>query len=392
ATRPRAGSGGREDPDLERALAWLDDLDAERRRGALTEAEYGVLATEARQEAALELRARDQEGVALLRLVDAWLTRAHQSAPQPGLVTPAAPEPCRDRHPLWWAVPAGGVALAFIGVLVAITVTGRATAGRQTIIGRVGASSVTAAAASHGDPQVIVATNPAGLARSADGGSTWSPVALGAPPLALAATGEGFVGVTAAGLKRSLDGATWTPASEGPALTQIASSRGGRALVGITATGEVLASSDGGSQWTTFEIPAPAGATGLAVVDGASPLFIVSTRDEGMLAGSGHEPWRSANGFVNGALPTVVVRAVHYEPQSGDRFTSAGGEAFVGAVYVATDAGVFKSVDGMQAWSRLGLVADVVALTSSAAEPRTIIAIARDGAVYRSRDGGVSWA
>ena len=45
----------------------------------------------------------------------------------------------------------------------------------------------------------------------------------------------------------------------------------------------------------------------------------------------------------------------------------------------------------MQSWNRLTLAADVVVVTGSAAAPRELYAIARDGTVYRSRDLGASW-
>ena len=183
----------------------------------------------------------------------------------------------------------------------------------------------------------------------------------------------------------------WTPWAASLDLVHLASGRQSGRLVGIDASGAVHTSDDDGASWRTLEVAAPPNVTGLPWSISPKFLILVSTATEGVLATSLSGPWRSANGFVNGALPTVNVRSLHYEPNSGDRYISPTGREFQGAVYLATDAGVFKTVDGTQSWHRLPLAADIVAIAGSAAAPRELYAIARDGTVFRSRDLGASW-
>ena len=174
-------------------------------------------------------------------------------------------------------------------------------------------------------------------------------------------------------------------------MAQIASAGRSDLLVAINGSGAIHASDDDGASWRPLPLVAPPNVTGMAVVEQPVLQIVVSTSTEGVLAAGLDGTWRSANGFVNGALPTVNVRSLHYEPNSGDQYVSPTGQEFQGAVYVATNAGVFKSVDGMQSWNRLTLAGDIVVVTGSAAAPRELYAIARDGTVFRSRDLGASW-
>jgi photosystem II stability/assembly factor-like uncharacterized protein len=84
------------------------------------------------------------------------------------------------------------------------------------------------------------------------------------------------------------------------------------------------------------------------------------------------------------------VTSIAYDGRSGDVAESQAG-SFRGALFIATDRGVFRSTDGGSAWTRLGLGAEVAALAIAPDDPRTLLAVDTGGRIYRSTDRGVSW-
>ena len=392
----RRRSGADEHSDEEdtlevgRVLGLLDELDRERERGALSESEHRSLSTELGREAASHLRARDEQARALDTLVETWVSGAAREPAREHPDTPVrAMEGRRDAR--LWLLPSVPLAGLLIALVLVVTLGTRGAGGAQTVVGNVGAAAIAAVAAAPDDPSVLLAAHPAGLQRSADGGASWSAAPLNQPLASVAAAGRLYA-LGESGLLTSEDGVEWAPLPGSPNLVLLASGRRTGALVGVSADGQLLQSRDSGGAWRELSLQLPTAVTGIAIIDQDALEIVLSTRGEGVLISGANGAWRSANGFVNGALPTVSARAVYYEPDSGDRYQPASGEEFTGALYVATDAGVFKSVDGMQSWRRLRLSADVVALTGSAAAPRTLFAVARDGSVYRSGDAGVSWS
>ena len=286
--------------------------------------------------------------------------------------------------------------MVLVGILATVvavfTLGARATAGDQTVVGRVAVSSIAGLAVSSSDPETLVIGHAAGLQRSEDGGLAWRAVELAQSVRGMVGTAQGLFAVTDDAVFVSRDGgSSWTRLAGAPAFRALAAGRRSDRLIGLLPDGRLAESSNAGTTWRTLPNQPLPGATSLAVVDEPVAQILVGTPREGLLAAGGPDAWRSANGFVNGALPTVSVRAVWYEPDSGDEFASPTGARFRGAIYLATDAGLFKSADGAQSWTRLGLRADVVAIAGSAADPRSLFAIARDGSVYRSRDAGVTW-
>ena len=389
----RHGAGADLDADdleVERALDLLDDVESERARGVLTTSEYESSHRELRYQAAAALKARTDRTERLDRLVEEVVSDS-AATPDPGAAAPPATAYVSADRRLRWLIPAGSLIVGLIAVVVIVTLGARGTRGAQTVVGRVQAAGITAVAADRDDPDLLAASHPAGIQVSDDGGVTWRAADLSPPVRSVAATARGLLAVGEDTLYRSAAGDRWEALAGGSDIRLAAEARSSERLVAITADDRVVESRDGGRSWSAVAENAPSNATGLAVVDRASPQILVSTLDEGVLALGSDGRWRGANGFVNGALPTVTARALWYEPDSGDRFTSATGARFEGAIYVATDVGVFKTVDGAQAWTRLGLSADIVGIAGSAADPRSIYAVARDGSVYRSRDAGVTW-
>ena len=384
--RPRSQRLSR---DVQRSLDLMNDLDLERLRGAISDAEHAELTAETRRQAALELRAQEQRRARAKAQVEQLIadrTRMPERA-----TTPRLP-PSSARRPLAWMLTAATLIVGLVAVVLVVTLGAREGIGEQTAVGNVGVPAVSGVAVSTANPETLVASHPAGLQVSNDGGATWLPTDVARGAGAATATRTGFIAITDNRTFRS-DGAAaaWTEWSTSLDIAHLASGRESGRLVAIDNAGAIHVSDDDGASWRSLPSAAPPNVTGIAFVELPDPQILVSTSTEGVLAAGLDATWRSANGFVNGALPTVNVRALHYEPNSGDQYVSPTGQQFQGAVYVATDAGVFKSVDGMQSWNPLPLAADIVVVAGSAAAPRELYAIARDGAVFRSRDLGASW-
>ena len=374
--------------EVRRSLDLMTDLDLERLRGAISDAEHAELTVETRRQAALELGAHEQRRARAQAQVEHLLADRPR---MPERATPSPP-PASARRPLVWLLTGATLVVGLVAVVLVVTLGAREGIGEQTAVGNVGVPAIGAAAVSPSDPDVLVAAHPAGLQVSRDGGATWQPADFPRATRSVAATRTGFVAITDdRPFRGDTSAATWTAGPTSLDLAHLASGRESGRLVAIDAGGAFHASDDGGATWRQRAAIAPPNVTGMAVVEHPELQVVVSTSTEGVLAAGLDGTWRSANGFVNGALPTVNVRSLRYEPNSGDQYVSPTGQEFQGAVYVATDAGVFKSVDGMQSWNRLTLAADIVVVTGSAAAPRELYAIARDGTVYRSRDLGASW-
>jgi len=366
----------------------MNELDLARLRGALRDAEHAELTAESRRQAALALDKQDR------RRARAEAQVEHLLADRPAVaasVTPITP-PVAARPPLAWLLTAATLVIGLVAVVLVVTLGAREGIGEQTAVGNVGVPAIAAVAVSPTDSELLVAAHPSGLQVSRDGGATWQPANVAGAIETVAATPSGFVAVSDDGtLRGDGAGANWVPGASTLEAARVASAGLSDLLVAIAGDGAIHASDDDGATWRPLPIAAPPNVTGMAVVEQPELQIVVSTSTEGVLAAGLDGSWRSANGFVNGALPTVNVRSLHYEPNSGDQYVSPTGQIFQGAVYVGTDAGVFKSVDGMQSWNRLTLAADIVVVTGSAAAPRELYAIARDGTVFRSRDLGASW-
>ncbi len=189
------------------------------------------------------------------------------------------------------------------------------------------------------------------------------------------------------------DGSQWSPGARAelplpPAIAVIGASRSGARVAAADESGRLFISDDGGINWRQGGAGAPVGLQALAPSDADARIW-AATGVQGVLVGDGDSGWAGANGFVNGALPTARVFDIHYDPDSGDSTTGAAGNTFFGAVYAATDRGLFRSLDGGLAWAPLPGGFSPRAVFG---EGRRVWAVDDSGSVYRSGDGGRTWA
>jgi len=229
-------------------------------------------------------------------------------------------------------------------------------------------------------PARVYAVGPGLLARSEDGGRGWvqQPARLGELfPLGAASQPES---VGAAADLRAL---------------AVDPTRADRLWTVIEGVG-VFRSDDGGQSWSLRGGSPPANVTALSVVADpageSAPLLFLASATEGVLATADEgASWAPASGVLNGALPTRRVSSLAYDAESGETATTPDGRTLRGTLYAGTDQGLFKSVDRGQSWSRLPLVASIAAVGVATGDSRVLLAVDRDGRIYRSRNRGVTW-
>ena len=91
------------------------------------------------------------------------------------------------------------------------------------------------------------------------------------------------------------------------------------------------------------------------------------------------------------AVALDLTDIVITDPDSGDTYENPSGRRYRGALYVATDLGLFKSINAGGSWRALALTGDIAALDVAVGEPAAITVVDARGRVYRSLDGGVTW-
>lgn len=175
------------------------------------------------------------------------------------------------------------------------------------------------------------------------------------------------------------------------AITVIGSSRSGIRIVAADAAGRLFLSDDGGSSWREGRAGSPDGLQALSLSD-SDPRIWAATSIQGVLVGDGDSGWGGANGFVNGALPTARIFDIDYDPDSGDSTAGAAGSVFVGALYAATDQGLYRSLDGGAAWAPLPGGIAARAVFGDGRHHGIVWAVDVSGNLYRSGDGGRNWA
>ena len=181
---------------------------------------------------------------------------------------------------------------------------------------------------------------------SADSGQSWQVVGTGADGQIVAASGQN-VYLANPGLSRG-DGHSWQPISTdlptGSIRALAVDPRDANQLYAVVAGRGFYRSDDGGAHWALVGTAIPVDADSLTV--GPGNLFYLATSGHGIFASQHGQAWSNASGFVNGALPTPNISGIAYDPASGDTYTGPNGEHLAGALYAATNRGLFKSIDG----------------------------------------------
>ncbi|HCU72667.1 MAG TPA: hypothetical protein DGO43_02505 [Chloroflexi bacterium] len=386
APQPNSPPKPEEDVALDRSLRMMDDLQADLERGAISHDDFAVVSRDIRREAAAHLQARDQLRAGLDSIIKS-LTTSGSTAPRAFSV-----EKKTLGSSLAWLGPGLTLMAVLTTIVVAVTIGTRDAINDQRVIGNIGITNPTGMSIANDRPENLLVTHTTGTMLSQDGGQNWEPADVIGPAFGTTARDSWLYILTTDHAWTSADGGkTWNQAIDLPPLRHVDVGYRSGFMAGITDEERLVLSIDTGTTWTTMSTQPPQEISSLAIVDFGTPFVLVATRNEGVLAYNQGKTWRSANGFVNGALPTVVAYSIIYAPNTNDQFTSPTGQEFVGAVFVATDAGVFKSVDGMQSWQALPLKGDIRTLGHSPVQPRTLFAIGNNGAVYRSDDAGNSW-
>ena len=382
-------------PDpLAEATSRIDVLEQDLLEGVIAPEEFADQRAGIRYGAAGALAAlerRDDRLAATIEQRVARLVGSDTPAAETAESAPAADEGRSDGGRGWrWIAGTASAVMVFTGILVGLVLVANST-DRQNPVAELALTDYRALASGGASSEDLVLLHAGGLMRSADGGRTWREGRLQVDINAVAAIGEDFLVAGDGMVRLSPDGVVAIDIGGFGMLTPLRAlaADAGRA-VAVDAGGGIFVSRDGGETWERLPLSAPATTTAVAIMADRG-VFFVATRDQGLLVGDGVEGWGGANGFVSGALPTVRIRDVGFDPDSGDTFESPTGERFRGALYVATDLGLFKSVDAGGSWRALALTGDIAALDVSGGEPAAVTVVDSRGRVYRSLDGGVTW-
>ncbi len=275
------------------------------------------------------------------------------------------------------------------------------------------------------NPKILLAgtwygTTDSGIFRSVDGGANWTEV-LGSVTSAFSVTPSGLYAATTAGVAFSTDvGASWTTVEPTNSPVRALAYGNGTIYAGLD-NGGVLVNVSGISGWTVTTPTTGTTVWSIAVEPAVpSTAFVVEWRGyqtpdlyETTNAGAS---WNAVtnvpsvqyvafNATYNATtLPTLYIDVdgqpnLYVSYNLGASFAPLPLNADIrlidpvpgGPLYVGSDQGIFKSIDGGQRW--IGLSANVTSalLTAFAIEGPTIVTAVQDFSPILSFDGGSTW-
>lgn len=293
----------------------------------------------------------------------------------------------RKRASRRWLVPLGLAALAALAALLLFLRADRAGAGALATLE---AGDFHSLAFSPSNPDVAFFGHHNGLLQTTDAGKSWNKLvdranfdAMGlavsqADPRRLYLAGHSIFQTSADG------GASWQavqhnlPGTDlhGFAMNPDDPNRLTALVVGQGAFG----SADGGRTWQRLPGQLPGDVMALASAGGSPETLYAGSMSAGVLRSTdGGRSWVSAANGLGGRN----VMALAVDPAARQ------------TVYVGVAGGLSKSTDGGASWASLPFPGDSpVALAVSPTQPGRLLAISakeRQGLVYRSDDGGLSW-
>lgn len=308
----------------------------------------------------------------------------------------------RERRRKAKLLGAGLLAISMlILVVISIVFVQRSNASMARSVGTIpGPSTYEAITLSPDSPTWALAAGSRGnVMQSVDSGRSWSKLSSlnGYATSLKAAPGSGRILYALVGgtLERSADtGQTWKRAGEDPGNSKITAFAvvpgSSSTLYATTVRGELYVTRDGGSRWTLAGKGVPADISSLTVAR-AKPLMLFAASTKSGVYQSDGKSWGKADGFVNGALPTNTVYDIAFDASTGEGGALPGGGRSNGTLYIATDQGVYRSVDYGGSWDLLGLTTDTRALAIGTSGSGVMMAINNDGNVFISGDRGATW-
>ena len=235
-----------------------------------------------------------------------------------------------------------------------------------------------------------------GIYTSGNGGDSWQradrglPDAMDITSLAVAPGGRTiFAGTAGAGVYASTDdGRSWQDASGGdPVLagsqirSVLVSPTDGQLVYAATSDGYVGRSSDGGRHWQVTGL-STGGLTAMAIGRGHPSTLLVGTASDGLRVSndggvSWHSPIQNLPGFA-------IAHAFAASP------------AAPAVIYAGTDDGIYQTLDDGATWLResrgIPIGATIEAVAADPLHGVRLVAGDSTGNIYRSLDGGTSWA
>ena len=269
-----------------------------------------------------------------------------------------------------FADPANGLILFASGVVLA-TADGGVSLSRRTPVPGTPTDLVAVS------PTTAFATSSNQIYRTADGGGSWTLVAV-APrvlrSLTMATATVGYaVGDGGTVLKTIDGGATWLPAPSpggAPDLSRVRCADGLLCLITTAPGSAVVRTADGAATYTQVT----AAASPIRAVGFASPNRVVAAGDGGTMVVSddGGATWHATSTSLPSAGTTI----------------SAGPAGFA---YATSSAGISLTADGGATWRSVGIPTPRGITVAAFADPLTGYVQDDGGTLRRTVNGGASW-